>query len=96
MTPEELIAQRHKTHGSFVDNSAVSQAIKNTIRNSPAKLTDMQMEALDYIAGKIGRICSGNADEADHWRDIAGYATLVAQSLPNTTYRIPCQCNTTS
>jgi hypothetical protein len=38
-------------------------------------------ETLDMIAHKIGRIIAGNAAEPDHWRDIAGYAQLVANRL---------------
>jgi hypothetical protein len=35
-----------------------------------------QREALDYIAGKLARILSGQPGYADHWDDIAGYAKL--------------------
>ena len=84
MTPNELITARQTTHGDFTDNSAVAQQIKTIIRNNPAKLTQVQAEALDFIASKIGRICSGNANERDHWLDIAGYATLAADRIPNT------------
>ena len=34
------------------------------------------MEALEMIAHKIARILSGDADYADNWVDIAGYAQL--------------------
>jgi len=40
-----------------------------------------QDEALDMIAHKIGRIVNGDPDYEDSWRDIAGYATLVADRL---------------
>jgi hypothetical protein len=88
MTTTELIAARHHTHGDFEDNSKVSQAIKAAIRNSGAKLTVVQREALDYIAGKIGRICSGNANETDHWQDIAGYCMLALKSRPSTVIQV--------
>lgn len=73
-----ILTEREQTHGSFDKNSSVAQQIKNVVRDSGAKLTPTQREALDFIASKIGRICSGNAGERDHWADIAGYATLVA------------------
>lgn len=44
-------------------------------------LTFEQMEALEMIQHKIGRILSGNPNEPDHWHDIAGYATLVENIL---------------
>ena len=38
-------------------------------------------EALDMILHKIGRIVAGDATFKDHWVDIAGYATLVADRV---------------
>jgi hypothetical protein len=35
------------------------------------------------IAMKIARILSGNANFADHWEDIEGYARLVSNELEN-------------
>ena len=81
MTTSTLISERGKTHGDFTDNSKVAQQIKAAIADSHAKLTYVQAEALDFIASKIGRICSGNANEPDHWRDIAGYAELAASRI---------------
>ena len=33
------------------------------------------------ILHKVARIMAGNPKEADHWRDIAGYATLAVKEL---------------
>ena len=44
-------------------------------------LTARQAEALEMIAHKIARILNGNPNYADHWADIAGYATLVQREL---------------
>ena len=33
------------------------------------------------IVTKIARIVNGSPDKVDHWVDIAGYATLVADRL---------------
>lgn len=76
------LTERGKTHGSFETNALVAQRLKAVIRNlNETELSVVQMEALDFITSKIGRICSGNPNEPDHWIDIAGYATLVAKSL---------------
>lgn len=83
MKTSDILAERQKTHGDFSLNAKVSQAIKAAIRSVNPTLSDIQWEALDYTAGKIGRICSGNPNEPDHWRDIAGFATLVADRLPS-------------
>ena len=78
MNIRDTLAERQHTHGNFDDNSTVAQQIKLAVRGSGAVLSDVQLEALDIIATKIGRICSGSADYRDHWDDIAGYATLAA------------------
>jgi hypothetical protein len=44
-------------------------------------LDDDMQESLDMITHQIGRIIAGDPGFADHWRDIAGYAQLVANRL---------------
>ena len=51
------------------------------ISTHPNTLSYQQLEALEMICHKIARIVAGDPDFADHWRDIAGYATLVANEL---------------
>lgn len=81
---DALLDERQKTHGSFARNAAIGQKLREMFRNSEGwyMATDRQREALDYIAGKLARILSGKPGHADHWDDIAGYATLVAKNLP--------------
>jgi hypothetical protein len=80
-----ILAERGKTHGEFVTHAKISQDLKFIIQNQNVEkwnsLHDDQKEALDMIAHKIARILNGNADYLDHWADIAGYATLVANRL---------------
>lgn len=45
--------------------------------------TASQREALEMIAHKLGRILNGNANYADSWHDIAGYATLIENQINN-------------
>lgn len=81
MSVEAIIAEREKTHGSFSSKARFIQVIKDVIRD-PAGYDDLhpaQREALDMIAVKIGRILYGDPNEPDHWLDIAGYASLVAE-----------------
>ena len=40
-----------------------------------------QEDALMMISVKISRILNGDPNYSDNWRDIAGYATLVADRL---------------
>lgn len=78
---EDTLGERGKRYGAFDTHAAITQALKNEMRNTPnwrnGKLTASHMEALDMIAHKIGRILNGSPDYADSWHDIAGYATLV-------------------
>jgi hypothetical protein len=79
MTPDDLIAERAKTHGDFKVNARVAQAIRYAIRDETAwaELSFAQRETLDHIAGKIGRIvAAGCHGSPDHFRDIGGYARL--------------------
>jgi hypothetical protein len=83
-----LLAERRKTHGDYMMHAVITQNLKRIMRNHIADLDrrleyDMQ-ETLDMIAHKIGRIIAGNPEEPDHWRDIAGYAQLVANRLEAT------------
>lgn len=85
MNIEQTLAERGSRYGIFMGHAQVTQDIKNVIRlhltarHKP--LAFDQQEALDMIAHKIGRIINGDADYADSWHDIAGYAQLVADRL---------------
>lgn len=82
-TIEATLSERGNSHGNFTDNSRVAQQLKMIIREERGhrKLKPHQAEALDMICHKIGRIIAGKPNFEDHWRDIAGYATLVAKDL---------------
>lgn len=90
MNTSDILDERHETHGAFVKTADYAQFIKRFIRariemregDGNEVLFDPDMEeALDMIATKIARIINGNPEEVDHWRDIAGYAQLVADRL---------------
>ena len=79
---KQTLAQRNGTHGNFTSNAQLSQGLKQLIReHRSVALSSAQLEALDMIAHKIARIVTGNPDVHDHWHDIAGYATLIANEL---------------
>ncbi len=78
---DPLLVERAKTHGDFVLNATISQKIKEAIAWGDVKgMKPVHREALDMIALKISRICSGQANYADHWDDIAGYAKLGSEA----------------
>lgn len=81
----ETLIQRGQKYGPFIGHAQVTMRLKNVIREELDKrhkrLDADQLEALDMIAHKIGRIINGDADYDDSWHDIAGYAQLVADRL---------------
>lgn len=78
-----MLDERGSRYGKFVDHAECTQAIKAEIykRLKGKTVKADQIEALEMIAHKIGRIVCGDPDYEDSWRDIAGYATLVADRL---------------
>ena len=82
---DEVLDERAKDYGKFIGNAEIIQMIKRVvhsyIEDRGTALAFDQREALDMIIHKMGRIINGNPDKVDHWTDIAGYATLVADRL---------------
>lgn len=87
-TLRPVLKQRGQEYGDYASMAIAIQAIKNAIRDWNTKgLPATHMEALEMIATKIGRILTGNPNNEDSWRDIAGYATLVADRIPKAAAR---------
>ncbi len=93
----DILDEREKTHGPFTVVAAKAQHLKDTMRGGANwdAMDDIQREALEMIASKIGRILAGNHDEVDHWRDIAGYAELAVRELDRLTAYISGGCDPT-
>ena len=84
-TVEKTLEDRGVNYGKFKDGAALMQALKRKLAEHAAThgktFADDQWEALEMIVHKMGRIVNGNPDVVDHWVDIAGYATLIADRL---------------
>tara|TARA_R110000868_G_scaffold147367_1_gene368861 strand:+ start:1485 stop:1931 length:447 start_codon:yes stop_codon:yes gene_type:complete len=82
---DAILDSRAKDYGKFIDGAEIMQMIKRIvhtyIERRDTQLAFDQREALDMIVHKMGRIINGNPDKVDSWRDVAGYATLVADRL---------------
>lgn len=82
---DDVLKQRSRTHGSFIDNACIALTLRRIFRESPNwnNLMPAQQLALEEMALKQARILSagGAAYEVEHWNDIAGYATLGAASI---------------
>lgn len=78
-----VLQQRGSRYGNFIDNATVAQELKAALHTDKFyELSADKQEALDQIASKISRIVTANCSEyKDSWVDIAGYATLIADTL---------------
>ena len=83
MDTNDIIKERTITHGDFSNVANVASGFKKTLRLGVnyKNFTDVQKECLDMILHKIARICSGDPNYVDHWRDIIGYTQLVVDRL---------------
>ena len=78
-TTEAILAARGQTHGDYPLHAAITQAIKRVLYDHyTTSHSDIARESMEMIAHKLGRILAGDPDFQDHWHDIAGYATLIA------------------
>ena len=82
---DKTLDARAANYGLFKNGAALMQSLKRCLAEHAARhnkaFADDQWEALEMIVHKMGRIVNGNPDVVDHWVDIAGYATLVADRL---------------
>ena len=86
MDINKTLTERKETHGEFNRVSRLHVELLEAFKtfswnNWEVDYLEPQMVALDMILHKLSRIGCGNPDETDHWRDIAGYATLVVKEL---------------
>lgn len=85
MQIEDVLLERGDRYGHFVGVATISQNLKYIInvalQERDKKLPVQQIEALDMICNKLGRIINGDNSYVDSWLDIAGYAQLVADNL---------------
>lgn len=81
----QILTERGDRYGTFTGHAALTQHLKGVIRKALIErgkvLADDQTEALEMICHKIGRIVNGDPDYVENYRDIAGYAMLVADRL---------------
>ena len=79
------LTERGKRYGKFKDHADVTQKLKFILRTHMGSNYDRmepdQIEALEMICHKLGRIANGDPNYADSWVDIAGYAKLVSDRL---------------
>ena len=85
-TTDKILTDRGKRYGKYMRQASIALGIRELLRlgledETLEKYEPDQIDALHMIAVKLSRIVNGDPDYADNWRDIAGYATLVADRL---------------
>lgn len=91
----EVLEERGKTYGVFMGQAQIAQSL-HIVLEQGMKLTGKtrfsfapdQLEAVNMIVNKLARIYNGDPNHSDSWRDIAGYATLVADRLDNDSQKL--------
>jgi hypothetical protein len=85
MRNNPILQEREITHGDFEMKAMwIQEIMQNLIGlNSYEEMEADKKEAIHMILVKLSRIIYGNHDHADHWDDIAGYATLISERLTN-------------
>lgn len=83
MNTKQILDERGQRYGPVKCQADVAQQLKDTMRRTRNwnDFRPEQKESLEMIAVKISRILVGNPNYEDNWRDIAGYAELVARDL---------------
>jgi hypothetical protein len=84
----DIIDERRTTHGNFAHTAKTSEelraALTVALRLNPVwdtgELPYEIYESLHMLCTKLARIANGDPLHADHWRDIAGYATLALEA----------------
>jgi len=82
----KILEERGKQYGSYRDQAELSKKLRDIILghmrvNTPTQIPEYMEESINMISHKIARIANGNAHNVDSWRDIGGYAILVADLL---------------
>lgn len=87
MTVDKILDERGSKYGNYLRLATMVEELLHILSGAlgDTKIEPDQADALRMICVKLARICNGSPHYADSWRDIAGYATLVADRLEGKT-----------
>lgn len=82
---DQILEERGTTHGKFSDNADLTMAFIKVAESSPNwwELDNVTRMALINDFQKTARALSGNWKEPEHYRDKAGFSTLVVRHHEN-------------
>ena len=79
---QDTLMERRLQHGPFAKHCHIEISLRNVLNHyNKGDLGTIQEIGLGMIIHKIARILNGGNSHSDTWHDIAGYATLVEQSI---------------
>jgi Domain of unknown function (DUF6378) len=83
MSIDKVLDERGNRYGSFNGNARTVQDCLDVLMagDNAIELKYYHKEAMHMIVHKLARIVNGDADYADSWVDIAGYAQLVVRHI---------------
>lgn len=83
MSVDQILAERGSRYGNYLKQATIAEGLwvicADALENK--EVAADQANALHMICCKIARIVNGDPNYADSWRDVAGYATLIADRL---------------
>ena len=84
-TVQETLADREKSYGSYPENCKLTQDVKDILRAHPRweTMSPDKKQSVEMIVYKMARIITGDHGHKDSWHDIAGFARLIEQNLPD-------------
>ena len=92
---QKTLNDRGNNYGDFNNHALITQhfkaLFKTLIKDSKKTLPSYQIEAVEMVFHKLGRIINGNEFYIDSWRDMAGYLQLVVNELERTEGATDCR-----
>lgn len=80
-----IMEERGSSYGDFGNQAMCAQTLKQILHGHAHRhgvdLSGEQKEAIDMMATKLSRIVNGDPNKVDSWRDVEGYAKLIADRL---------------
>lgn len=83
MSVDAILDERGSRYGNYMTLATIAEGLwvilADALENK--QVAADQANALHMICCKMARIVNGDPNYADSWRDVAGYATLIADRL---------------
>ncbi|BAF69565.1 hypothetical protein [Nitratiruptor sp. SB155-2] len=80
---EQILEERGNIYGDFNRQAKISQQLKQIVLEANPNITKHPpvAEGIEMILHKIARIANGKELYIENFRDIAGYAQLIADAI---------------